>query len=156
MFYTGKRKKYIIADPGVGIRYISYDELTTAWANRIMLLLIPDEIRFYQQESDKIDGFKRLLTRILPYRSILTEAIVINLVMGLLALANPFLIQILTDDVLIQNDTHLLMSVALSAAIINIFSSTLKLVQTNLIAQFAQRFELGLILDFGRQILRLP
>ncbi|MUG96128.1 ATP-binding cassette domain-containing protein [Scytonema sp. UIC 10036] len=156
VLYGQKKKKYIIADPGVGIRYISHDELTTAWANRIMLLLIPDEIRFYQQQSDKIDGFKRLLKRILPYRNILTEAIVINLVMGLLALANPFLIQILTDDVLVQNDTSLLASVAISAALMNIFSNTLKLVQTNLIAQFAQRLELGLILDFGRQILRLP
>jgi ATP-binding cassette, subfamily C, bacterial len=156
VLYGQKNKKYIIADPGVGIRYVRHDELTAAWANRIMLLLIPDEIHFYQQESDKINGFNRLLTRILPYRNILTEAVVINLVMGILALANPFLIQILTDDVLVQNDTYLLTSVAISAVVMTIFSITLKLVQTNLIAHFAQRLELGLILDFGKQILRLP
>jgi ATP-binding cassette, subfamily C, bacterial len=35
-------------------------------------------------------------------RSILSEALLINLFMGLLALALPFLIQILTDDVLVS------------------------------------------------------
>jgi ABC-type bacteriocin/lantibiotic exporter with double-glycine peptidase domain len=37
-----------------------------------------------------------------------------------------------------------------------IVSSSLSFVQANLIAQFAQRLELGLVMEFGRKILRLP
>jgi ATP-binding cassette, subfamily C, bacterial len=121
-----------------------------------MLLLVPDEIRFYQQDSDKVGDFGRFLARVIPYRSILTEAIFLNLVMGILSLASPFLIQILTDDVLVRGDIYLLTTVGIGVVAMNLFSSTLKLVQSNLIAHFAQRLELGLILDFGRQILRLP
>ncbi|MBD2295822.1 peptidase domain-containing ABC transporter [Anabaena sphaerica FACHB-251] len=156
VLYGQKGKKYIVADPGVGIRYLSREELITGWVNRIMLLLIPDEIRFYQQESDQVGDFRRFLARVLPYRHILTEAIFLNLVMGILSLASPFLIQILTDDVLVRGDTDLLTTVGISVVLMNLFSSTLKLVQSNMIANFAQRLELGLILDFGRQILRLP
>lgn len=156
VLYGQKGKKYVIADPGVGIRYISREELATGWANCIMLLLAPDEIRFYQQQSDKIGGFGRFLARVLPYRHILTEAFLINLVMGVLSLASPFLIQILTDDVLVRGDTQLLTAVGIGVIAMNLFSSTLKLIQSNLIAHFAQRLELGLTLEFGRQILRLP
>ena len=38
----------------------------------------------------------------------------------------------------------------------NLVSSSLQLVQSNLIAHFAQRIELGLVLEFARKILRLP
>ncbi|MCF2152284.1 peptidase domain-containing ABC transporter, partial [Desmonostoc muscorum LEGE 12446] len=156
VLYGKKGKKYVIADPSSGIHYLSREELTTGWANYVMLLLLPDEIRFYQQESDKISGFGRFLARVLPYRQILTEAILINLAMGIFSLASPFLIQILTDDVLVRGDTQLLTTVAIGVVAINLFNSTLTLVQSNLIAHFAQRLELGLILEFGRQILRLP
>jgi ATP-binding cassette, subfamily C, bacterial len=156
VLYGQKGKKYIVADPGVGIRYLSGEELIAGWANRIMLLLVPDEIRFYQQESDSVGDFGRFLARVIPYRHILTQTIFLNLVLGILSLASPFLIQILTDDVLVRGDTYLLTTVGIGVVAMNLFSSTLKLVQSNLIAHFAQRLELGLILDFGRQILRLP
>lgn len=156
VLYGKKGQKYVIADPAVGIRYISREELLTGWANCIMLLLVPDEIHFYQQQSDKIGGFGRFLTRVLPYRHILTEAFLINLVMGILSLASPFLIQILTDDVLVRGDTQLLSTVGIGILAMNFFSSTLKFIQSNLIAHFAQRLQLGLTLEFGRQILRLP
>ena len=76
--------------------------------------------------------------------------------MGILSLATPFLIQILTDDVLVRKDLQLLTTVGIGIVAMNLFSSSLKLVQSNLITHFAQRLELGLTLEFGRQILRLP
>lgn len=144
VLYGQKGKKYVIADPGVGIRYINREELATGWANCIMLLLVPDEIRFYQQESDKIKGFSHFLARVIPYRHILTEAFLINLAMGILSLASPFLIQILTDDVLVRGDIQLLTTVGIGVMAMNIFSSSLKLIQSNLIAHFAQRFRIRL------------
>ncbi|MBD2209634.1 peptidase domain-containing ABC transporter [Nostoc linckia FACHB-104] len=156
VLYGQKGKKYVIADPGFGIRYLNREELIAGWANRIMLLLVPDETRFYQQESENIGGWSRFLSRVIPYRHILTEAILLNLAMGILSLTSPFLIQILTDDVLVRGDTSLLTTVAIGVVAMNVFSSTLKLVQSNLIAHFAQRLELGLTLEFGKQILRLP
>ncbi|UKP01148.1 peptidase domain-containing ABC transporter [Nostoc sp. UHCC 0870] len=156
VLYGQKGKKYVIADPGVGVRYISREELARDWLNYVMLLLAPDEVRFYQQPSETFNGFSRFVARVLPHRQILTEAFLINLAMGILSLTTPFLIQILTDDVLVRRDTQLLTTVVIGVMAMNLFSSTLKLVQSNLIAHFAQRLELSLTLEFGRQILRLP
>ena len=156
VLYGKKGKKYVIADPGVGIRYITRSELNAAWGNKVTLLLDPDELRFYQQPEDKVGGLGRFLRRVLPYRRLLVEVILLNLVIGLLALASPFLLQILTDDVLVRRDTQLLTTVVIGVAAMNLFSSFLRFIQSNLIAHFAQRLELGLVLEFGRQILRLP
>lgn len=76
--------------------------------------------------------------------------------MGLLSLALPFVIQVLTDDVLVRSDIDLLKTVVIGASSLIIFSSILRLVQSNLIVHFSQRLELGLMLEFGRQLLQLP
>ncbi len=156
VLYGKRGRKYVIADPGVGIRYLSKKWLMEAWTDGVMLLLEPDPVRFFEQPEDKVGGFGRFLKRVWPYRGILSQAFVINLVLGLLSLASPFLLQILTDDVLVRGDTKLLMGVVIAVVVMHLVSSSLQFVQSNLIAHFAQRLELGLVLEFGRQILRLP
>ena len=47
-------------------------------------------------------------------------------------------------------DTQLLTTVVIGITAINLFSSFLSFIQSNLIAHFAQRLELGLVLEFGR------
>jgi len=156
VLYGKRGRKYVIADPGVGIRYLSKKWLMEAWTDGVMLLLEPDPVRFFEQPEDKVGGFGRFLKRVSPYRGILSQAFVINLVLGLLSLASPFLLQILTDDVLVRGDTKLLTGVVIAVVVMHLVSSSLQFVQSNLIAHFAQRLELGLVLEFGRQILRLP
>ncbi|MEH1874612.1 peptidase domain-containing ABC transporter [Nostoc sp.] len=156
VLYGQKGKKYVIADPGVGIRYLTREELLEGWGNGIMLLLTPDDSRFYQQSDDKIGGFGRYLMRVLPYRGILIQAIAINIVIGLLSLVSPLMMQLLTDDVLVRGDTQLLTVVAIGAIAMSLFSSAIGLVQSHLIGHFGQRLQLGLILEYGRQLLRLP
>ena len=158
VLYGKRGQKYIVADPGVGIRYLEKKWLLEAWANGVMLLLEPDPVRFSIQEDEKgkIGGFGRFLRRVLPYRAILSQTLLLNLVLGLLSLASPFLIQILTDDVLVRGDMHLLSSVVITVIAMCLVSSSLQLAQSNLIAHFAQRLQLGLTFEFVRQILRLP
>jgi ATP-binding cassette subfamily C protein len=156
VLYGQKGKKYVVADPAVDIRYVSKKELTEAWADKVMLLLEPDSARFYAQPDDKIEGFGRFMRRVLPYGGLIFEAFLCSIVIGLLSLTSPILLQILTDDVLVRGDVKLLGAVILAVVVMNLVSSSLLLVQNNLIANFAQRLELGLVLEFGRKILRLP
>ncbi|MEH2047234.1 peptidase domain-containing ABC transporter [Nostoc sp.] len=156
VLYGQKGKKYIVADPAANIRYLSRKELIEAWPDMVMLLLEPDSVRFYAQPDDKIGGFGRFVRRVLPYQGILFEAFFCALVLGLISLTSPFLIQILTDDVLVRGDTRLLAAVIIAVIVMNFVGSSLQLIQYNLIAHFAQRLELGLVLEFARTILRLP
>jgi ABC-type bacteriocin/lantibiotic exporter with double-glycine peptidase domain len=156
VLYGQRRKEYVVADPGVGIRYLSRRELLTGWSDGIMLLLMPDDSRFYHQSNDKIDGLGRFLIRVWPYRSILLTATAINIAVGLLSLASPIMMQLLTDDVLVRGDMQLLTTVAIGVISLSIISTAIGLVQSFLIGHFGQRLQLGLILEYGRQLLHLP
>ncbi|MEH2178314.1 peptidase domain-containing ABC transporter [Nostoc sp.] len=156
VLYGRQGKKYVIADPAIGIRYLSQKQLTEGWQNYIMLLLEADPVRLAEQPNDQVNNLERFLQRILPYREIVLQALLLNFVLGLITLAYPFLIQILSDDVLVRQDTKLLNGIVTAVVVISLIGSGLRLVQSNLIAHFAQRLELGLILEFTRTILRLP
>ncbi|MBW4555818.1 MAG: peptidase domain-containing ABC transporter [Trichormus sp. ATA11-4-KO1] len=156
VLYGKKGKKCLIADPAVGVRYLSPQDLAEGWTDWLMLLLEPDPIRFFAQKDDQVGGFLRFFKRVWTYRAILAQALPLNLMLGLLSLASPFLLQILTDDVLVRGDTSLLATVAIAVVVMNFISTSLSYVQSNLIAHFAQRLKLSLVLEFGRQILQLP
>ncbi|AKG22062.1 peptidase domain-containing ABC transporter [Calothrix sp. 336/3] len=156
VLYGKNGRKCVILDPAVGIRYISQKELAEGWEDWITLLLEPDPVKFYSQPNAKISGLGRFLKHAWGYRGTISQAFILNAILGLLSLSSPFLLQILTDDVLVRGDTKLLTTVALSVMAMTLISSVLELIQSSLIANFAQRLELGLILEFGRQILRLP
>ncbi|MBE9036568.1 peptidase domain-containing ABC transporter [aff. Roholtiella sp. LEGE 12411] len=155
VLYGKKGNKCVVADPAVGVRYLSKKDLVEGWTDWLMLLLEPDPT-FTDQKDDQVGGFWRFFKRVWTFRSILAQALPLNLLLGLLSLASPFLLQILTDDVLVRGDTKLLTTMAIAVVVMNLISSSLSLVQSNLIAHFAQRLQLGLVLEFGRQILRLP
>lgn len=156
VLYGQKGKKYVIADPGVGIRYLTRKELITGWGNGVMLLLEPDDARFSEQQNDQVGGFGRYLSRAWPYRFILAQAIAINFAVGLLSLASPLMMQLLTDDVLVRGDTQLLTTVAIGVIAMSLFKSIVALVQSHLIGHFGQRLQLGLLLEYGRKLLHLP
>ncbi|MGD1805192.1 peptidase domain-containing ABC transporter [Dapis sp. BLCC M126] len=156
VLYGKQGDKYIIADPAIGIRFLSEKELAEAWEDWVCLLVEPDAKRFFSEADEKVSSISRLVRRVWYYRQIIVQVFLLNIVLGLLSIASPFLVQILTDDVLVRGDFQLLTSVVIAVIVMNIFSSCLELVQSNMIAHFAQRLELGLVMEFGRQILRLP
>ncbi|BAY09214.1 peptidase domain-containing ABC transporter [Calothrix sp. NIES-2098] len=156
VLYGKRGKKYIVGDPAIGLRYLTQEELLEGWRNRVILLLQPDELRFYAQESDKVRGFGRFLRRAFPYRWILLQAIALNVTIGLLSLTAPLLTQILTDDVLVRGDTQLLTVVAIGVIALNLFSNLIGVVQSFLLGYFGQRMQLGLLMEYGYKLLHLP
>ncbi|MBD0309567.1 MAG: peptidase domain-containing ABC transporter, partial [Microcoleus sp. T1-bin1] len=158
VLYGKQGNKYAIGDPAVGMRYVSKAELAAAWTDWLCLLVEPDAERFFAAAEGQppANALEKWMRRIGIYRQILIEAFLLNVVLGLLSIASPFLVQLLTDDILVRGDTQLLASVAIAVIVINLFSSSLGLVQSNLIAQFSQRLELGLVMEFARKFLRLP
>ncbi|TVQ19250.1 MAG: peptidase domain-containing ABC transporter [Leptolyngbya sp. DLM2.Bin15] len=156
VLYGKRGKHYVIADPAMGVRYLSEAELQEGWTNWIMLLLQPDASHFYAQSDDPTTGWGPILRSLLPYRGLLLEALGCVSLIGLLSLASPFFIQILTDEVLIQGDRGFLMSLLIGVISMYVIRGGLSLVADYLIAHFTQRLELGLVLEFGRQLLHLP
>jgi ABC-type bacteriocin/lantibiotic exporter with double-glycine peptidase domain len=121
-----------------------------------MLLLEPDLNRLLAQEEENRAPFMRFLRLVLPYRGLLLQALAINAVIGMLGLAMPLLMQLLTDDVLVRRDTQLLTSLGLAMLLLFVFRELISLIQGHMVGHFAQRLQLGMVLEYGRQLFQLP
>lgn len=158
ILYGKRGNKYVVADPAVGIRYL---EKSGFWKHGQMESCcswnqMQSAFLFRKMKKRKLVVLDASSSVCEAYRAILAQTLLLNSVLGLLSLASPFLLQILTDDVLVRGDTQLLTSVAIGVIAMRLVSSSLRLAQSNLVAHFAQRLQLGLIFEFGRQILQLP
>ncbi|MEM9216395.1 MAG: peptidase domain-containing ABC transporter [Cyanobacteria bacterium P01_F01_bin.150] len=155
VLYGQRRRRYVVADPAIGIRWLTRQELEQGWSNGVMLLLQP-EPAFYTQADDATAGMGKFVAQLRPYGRAIAYATVLNLAVGLLYLTLPFLIQILTDDVLVRQDRSMLTMVVLAVVAIHTLSQGLDWIQAGLITHLAQRLELGLSLEFAKQLLQLP
>jgi ATP-binding cassette subfamily C protein len=156
VLYKKVRNKYVIGDPSLGVRYLSEEELSENWNNGVMLILEPDPSRFFIQPNQKVEGIGKFFQRVWHYRLIIGEALLCSIVIGLLSLTFPLFLQIITDQVIVREDTELLKGVVIVIIILYLIRGGLSFVENMLIAYFAERIELGLILEFAYQILRLP
>ncbi|NEO61015.1 MAG: peptidase domain-containing ABC transporter [Moorea sp. SIO4G2] len=155
ILYKVEGKKCVIGDPATGIRHVSERELLSKWATRVILILTPNLQNLSIEESNE-EKITSLFSRVIPYKSIIVSAFVYSIVIGILSLASPFLIQIVTDEVLVRGDEKLLRVVIISVCFLKVFSGCLEWVQSNLISKLSQRVELSISLDFGKKILKLP
>ncbi len=156
VLYGVHGKAFKIADPAIGLRSLTRAEMLDGWDDWVALLLEPDIATLMAQPQSNTNGLQQFFQRAWFHRSLVLEVLLINAVLGILSLSSPFLIQILTDDVLVRQDMGLLNTVAIAIMVLMLLNSTLGFIQANLIIHFAQRLELSLVLDFGRKILRLP
>ena len=156
VFYGLHRRRFVIADPGVGIRYLTKDEFLQGWDNGVMLLLKANHARLDEQEQDKRHPLGRFVPLLLPFRGLLLQALGLNIVLGLLGLTMPLLMQFLTDDVLVRKDSRLLVSLGVGMLLLFAFRTVVNLIQGMIVGNFTQRLQLQLLMNYGQQLFRLP
>ncbi len=158
VLYGKRGRQFVVVDPAVGVRYLSAQELADGWMDWVMLLLERNADAASPDVADEAPkgSLGRMAQRVWVYRSLLSQVFIINVVVGLLSLASPLLLQVFTDDVLVRGDLQMLNTVAIAVMITLTVSTALELIQSHLVAHFAQRLELSFILEFCKQILRLP
>jgi ATP-binding cassette, subfamily C, bacterial len=103
VLYGVKGQKFVVADPAVGVRYLSKKELVAGWSDGVMLLIEKNSKYFINQPQTAIIGFSSFFQRVPTFLPILLEVFMCVLVSSLPSLASPYLSQILSDDVVIQH-----------------------------------------------------
>lgn len=154
-------EQLVVADPAHGLRLLDRANFLAGWSNGVLLLLEPDPLRFPQLEGEARGwgqgrGLERVLQLLRPFRSLLLQALLINLTIGVLALAMPLLMQVLTDDVLVRGDADLLRSLAIGILALFLLRSVLGLLQGVLVGHFGQKLQLQMVLHYGQHLLDLP
>ena len=153
----GRRgRHFVIADPAIGVRQLAREEFLGSWQNGVMLLLEPDPARLAEQQEENRHPLLRFLPLALPYSGLLLQALGINIVLGLLGLTMPLLMQLLTDDVLVRRDSQLLTSLGLGMLLLFGFRTVMSTIQGHMVGHFAQRLQLGMLMNYGHKLLQLP
>lgn len=150
-------KKLLIADPAVGLRSVDDGQFVQHWRNGVVLLLEPDPARFSDDENEPArDGIWVFANFLKPFKGLLLQALMINIVVGVLALSMPILMQILTDDVLVRGDTQMLTSLSIGIMLLTIIRHGLGWVQGQMVGHFGQKLQLQMVLHYGQRLFRLP
>lgn len=151
-------EKYVIADPAMAVRHLTKEEVLKHWQGRVMLILEPDPAKFGKRTDlvERSSVLKAVMHRLMPQKSLLLRLVVLNLFLGILSLAAPLLMQVLTDHILIKQEAQFLAVIAIGGITLYAVNSLFSLAQSRLIARFSERLQASLKSDFGKQILRLP
>ncbi|MFN9426742.1 MAG: peptidase domain-containing ABC transporter [Cyanobacteriota bacterium] len=158
VLYEAQGRQVLIADPAKGLRRLPRQEFLSSWGDGVLLNLRPDFERLLRQPDDqsKKHFLSRLLRLITPHRTLLLRVLAVNAVIGLIGLAIPLLMQVLTDDVLVRRDAQLLGVLAVGMVAIYAFRSLLDFLQGQISNYFFERLELDLVLDYGNKLLKMP
>ena len=151
------KQELVVADPAVGLIELTDREFLQHWQNGVLLILEPDPIRFHQDDTTETrKGFYSFTQLIHPFKGLLMQALMLNVVIGCLALGMPVLMQILTDDVLVRGDTHMLTALCVGIMVLTGLRHALGWVQGLMVGHFGQKLQLQMILHYGERLLRLP
>jgi len=161
VLHGSRGKQLLVADPAVGLRQLTREQFLAGWANGVVLVLEPDPARFpvgqHQSQRWRSGQGLAIVPRLLqPFRGLLAQALGLNLAIGVLALAMPLLMQVLTDDVLVRGDGEMLRSLAIGILLLFVFRALLNLLQGVLVGHFGQKLQLQMVLHYGQHLLRLP
>lgn len=156
-----KNGQLLVADPAIGLREVSPQAFLKGWNNGVVLLLEPDPQRFPPKEKveeswQRGRGASLIRSLVLPFKRLLLQALALNLSIGVLALAMPLLMQILTDDVLVRGDADMLRSLSIGILALFLLRALLNLLQGVLVGHFGQKLQLQMVLHYGRHLLQLP
>ena len=146
----------VVADPARGVVQLPREQFLHHWNDGVVLLLEPDPARPQAAMAAPANGFAVFRRYVMPFRPLLVQALILNAVIGLLALAMPLLMQVLTDDVLIRGDTAMLTSLSLGLMVLFAFRSLLTLMQGHLVGYFGQKLQLQMVMHYGQRLLGLP
>ena len=156
VLHASKGDLLVVADPAIGLVELDHQTFLKGWTDCVVLVLEPDPARFNRSEHAPQTGlhvFRQFLT---PFRPLLTQAIALNSVIGLLGLSMPLLMQILTDDVLIRGDSNLLASLSLALMLLFVLRGLLSFLQGHMVGYFAQKLQLQMTMHYGHRLLALP
>lgn len=157
----GRRgSRLLVADPGLGLRLLSPAEFLAQWQDGVLLLLEPDPVRFPPSEAkepaENNSGLALIGRYVLPFRALLLQVFMLNLLIGTLALSMPLVMQILTDDVLVRGDDQMLASLSIAIVALFFFRAIIDLLQGTLVGHFGHKLQLQMLFHYGHRLLQLP
>lgn len=152
ILYSANERELILAVPEMGIVRRRPADFIETWEERGDVLLL----KATKQTPQKRFSLEWFLPSIKRHRKVLIEVFVASFFVQLFALANPLMIQVIIDKVIVQRSVSTLHVLGVFLLVISIFEAILTSVRTYLFVDTTNRIDMTLGSEIIDHLFRLP
>jgi len=152
ILYSITERELLIAVPEMGLIRRKPADFVETWGQRGEVLLLQPT----RQTPQKRFGLQWFLPSIERYRKVLIEVFIASFFVQMFALANPLMIQVIIDKVIVQQSVSTLHVLGIFLVIIAVFEAILTSVRTYLFVDTTNRIDMTLGSEIIDHLFRLP
>ncbi|BAZ24379.1 cyclic nucleotide-regulated ABC bacteriocin/lantibiotic exporter [Kalymmatonema gypsitolerans NIES-4073] len=152
IIYEISEKKLVLGVPEVGIIQQEPDYFVENWGEEGQVLLL----KVAKHTPKQRFSLRWFIPSLLQYRKVLLEVLIASFFVQVFGLANPLVIQIIIDKVIIQNGFETLNVLGVLLFIMAVFEGLLTSVRTYLFVDTTNRIDLTLGSEIIDRLFRLP
>ncbi len=152
ILYETNAQARVLAVPDTGIIRRSPIEFEETWGDEGEVVLL-EKTRETPQERFGLSWFIPSLKK---YRWVLVEVLIASFFVQLFGLANPLMVQVIIDKVIVQNSTDTLQVLGVFLLVIAVFEAVLTALRTYLFVDTTNRIDMVLGSEIIDHLLRLP
>ncbi|MBD2460993.1 peptidase domain-containing ABC transporter [Oscillatoria sp. FACHB-1407] len=152
LLYEVSERELVIAVPDMGIIRRKPAEFAETWGEQGEVLLLKPT----QQTPQKRFGLEWFLPVIKKHQRVLWEVFIASFFVQLFALANPLMIQVIIDKVIVQESVDTLQVLGVFLLVLAIFEAILTSLRTYLFVDTTNRIDMSLGSEIIDHLLRLP
>jgi len=147
-------KKVVIHDPAIGERSFSIEEVQTLFTG-VALELSPTT-SFEKGKEKNALTLQHFWSRISGLKRSLTLILILSLFLQIFAIAQPYYIQIVIDDVILRSDLNLLTILAMGFALLLLLHTATGWLRELVILNLSSRLNIQMATNVFRHLIRLP
>jgi ATP-binding cassette subfamily B protein len=152
ILYECSERELVLAVPDSGIKRLKPSKFVENWGDDGQVLLLKPT----KETPKERFGLNWFVPSLIRYRKVLTEVLIASFFVQLFGLANPLMIQIIIDKVIVQNSVDTLHILGILLVAVAIFEALLTSLRTYLFVDTTNRIDLALGSEIIDHLLRLP
>ncbi len=152
LVYEISARQIVVAVPEVGLLKRSVEKFLESWGTEGEVLLVQKS----KTTPQKRFGLSWFLPAIKKHKIVLIEVFIASFFVQVFGLANPLMIQVIIDKVIVQNSTDTLQVLGVFLLFISVFEAILTTLRTYLFVDTTNRIDMSLGTDVIDHLLRLP
>ncbi|MES2935434.1 MAG: peptidase domain-containing ABC transporter [Pseudomonadota bacterium] len=149
-----KKNRYTLHDPAFGERTLDNKTFSNNFTG-IVLELTPTQ-EFKKGEEKEFLTLSHFWSSIVGLKRSLTQVVILSLMLQIFALALPFYMQTIVDDVLPRQDNNLLIVLALGFALLLLIQIGTTALRSMVILYLSNRLSMQMSANLFRHLIRLP
>jgi ATP-binding cassette subfamily B protein RaxB len=143
-----------IADPAIGIRRLTWQQVSEAFTGIAVDMQATKKFK-KANPSQKLE-LKDFLTKSIGLKRHLGILFALSLLLQLFAIASPFYMQTVIDEVLVKSDISLLKVLAMAFALLLLIDSITGLLRERIMLRFSSQFNVHMASSVFTHLLSLP